>query len=800
MNRTAAALSVAIVVLVETGCVSSARSETLADRFVVSSPESPRGSAIDIDDPSSIARLLAYYGEPARAYEILRAQSGWESHDPRTDRFRSRLLSELGRYEGADSLLALQPHTRDRREYYLHYLRRARLNALSGHEDRVLDFVGRLDGMPYEEFDPYKDFLAVEALLRSGRPQEAVDLAQKRLSAGIPRSLTPSFERATLKSFLGAGRPDEALAFLDTLKSRVSRKTLLAPVISDEAEIRFAVGDTLGAIRAATEFIRTYGAAKAAEPVQAVIARVDPAILENAAILEFVGVFVTHNRPSDAEKLLAVLDERALQGSEKEKSRILRSETCYQAGRYAAALGAAEPLFADPTLERRAKLLRARAYRGTGEKKRSAAAYEAFAAAYPYDTKAPEALFVAWDMYREEGDAKAGGLLDRIVKTYPNHKYAHLATRRIALDHVERREYSTAARVLGDALDRWGREDEALLYYLAVAHGKLGREEQQKKLLGEIAAVDPFSFYMDPRVSDDFVLPVVTAAEMDTAAGSAALRGFLECVFARREWARDRVRHELPPWRSEDVFDEAGAYLNRGRVFLEMGFRDWAEVELRVFESWEGLPARAQLELAAVYEDFALPGRGARAVQRVRDSLDESGRRRLDGHFKLLTYPTPFPFMVTANCIRFRMSPHLVYAMIREESRFDEGAVSGAGARGLMQVMPRTGEQIAGELGLPRDPARSLFSPEFNLTVGVSYASDLLGKSKGDPLMMLAAYNAGFSNAKRWFAGAQSSSSPIERVDDIDYWETCDYVKKIVESAHIYHELYFSPRSAANCE
>ncbi len=39
-----------------------------------------------------------------------------------------------------------------------------------------------------------------------------------------------------------------------------------------------------------------------------------------------------------------------------------------------------------------------------------------------------------------------------------------------------------------------------------------------------------------------------------------------------------------------------------------------------------------------------------------------------------------------------------------------------------------------------------------------------------------------------------------ERVDAIDYWETCDYVKKIVESAHVYHDLYFSPREAANCE
>ncbi len=62
--------------------------------------------------------------------------------------------------------------------------------------------------------------------------------------------------------------------------------------------------------------------------------------------------------------------------------------------------------------------------------------------------------------------------------------------------------------------------------------------------------------------------------------------------------------------------------------------------------------------------------------------------------------------------------------MMREESRFDERAVSGAGARGLMQVMPRTAEQIAGNSG-SRGIRRGVYSPRSSIsTVGVSYASD----------------------------------------------------------------------------
>jgi soluble lytic murein transglycosylase len=58
--------------------------------------------------------------------------------------------------------------------------------------------------------------------------------------------------------------------------------------------------------------------------------------------------------------------------------------------------------------------------------------------------------------------------------------------------------------------------------------------------------------------------------------------------------------------------------------------------------------------------------------------------------------------------------------------------------------------------------------------------------------MMLSAYNAGFGNAKRWFRRGGDRSA-IELVDGIDYRETREYVKRIVESAHIYHAFYFSP-------
>ena len=152
--------------------------------------------------------------------------------------------------------------------------------------------------------------------------------------------------------------------------------------------------------------------------------------------------------------------------------------------------------------------------------------------------------------------------------------------------------------------------------------------------------------------------------------------------------------------------------------------------------------------------------------------------------------------VVFENCSRYNMSPHLVYAMIREESRFYYRAVSRAGAVGLMQLMPATGEQVASELGFPTGVRQSLLVPEINLTFGVWYASRLLTSARGDSLMMLAAYNAGMGNARRWFEGNGAGGNIVDAVNGIDFKETRGYVKRIVESAHVYHSHYFDPSAA----
>lgn len=133
------------------------------------------------------------------------------------------------------------------------------------------------------------------------------------------------------------------------------------------------------------------------------------------------------------------------------------------------------------------------------------------------------------------------------------------------------------------------------------------------------------------------------------------------------------------------------------------------------------------------------------------------------------------------------LSEGLVLALVRAESCFSPTVKSGAGAIGLMQLMPATAKQTAREKG-DFDPQR-LVSPDCNLMLGTKHLRELLKRFDGDVVYAVAAYNAGASAVERWkknFKGLKKD----EFIESIPYQETRDYVKKVYASAATYRQLY----------
>ena len=136
----------------------------------------------------------------------------------------------------------------------------------------------------------------------------------------------------------------------------------------------------------------------------------------------------------------------------------------------------------------------------------------------------------------------------------------------------------------------------------------------------------------------------------------------------------------------------------------------------------------------------------------------------------------------------------LVLAVIRQESAFDGGAVSYAGARGLMQIMPATAKRLARQLKMGYSKDKLVNDPAFNLRLGRAYLTQLLDRYDGSAMLALAAYNAGPARVNRWIKQngdpRDPTVDPVQWLETIPFSETRNYVMRVLESLVVYrHRL-----------
>jgi soluble lytic murein transglycosylase len=150
----------------------------------------------------------------------------------------------------------------------------------------------------------------------------------------------------------------------------------------------------------------------------------------------------------------------------------------------------------------------------------------------------------------------------------------------------------------------------------------------------------------------------------------------------------------------------------------------------------------------------------------------------------LLRFPMHHDATIRREAQRNGLDPAWVAGEIRSESVFDPKARSSANARGLMQLLPGTGAEVARKLGLPWGGADSLYDPDTNIVLGSAYLRQLLDKY-GKPYQTIAAYNAGPAPVARWTA-QRPAMDPDFWIETISYKETRDYVARVLAFSTIY--------------
>ncbi|HAK54006.1 MAG: transglycosylase SLT domain-containing protein [Vicinamibacterales bacterium] len=307
----------------------------------------------------------------------------------------------------------------------------------------------------------------------------------------------------------------------------------------------------------------------------------------------------------------------------------------------------------------------------------------------------------------------------------------------------------------------------AALYWLAVAEQRLGRTTAALDALRSLTTRFTYHYY-----------------------GVRGSERLADATLAAAGAARRRTRSTFPTLGLSDSSrraPELGAATALARAGLAREAADML---------WNLLERRSRDRGLALLTARALATSGdyGRASRIVANHFGEFLRRPADAlpdDFWQLVYPRPFRADIEAAAAANDLDPLVLYAIMRQESRFDPRARSAVGALGLFQIMPYTAAALGPRVGVGdvSDDEDAMLEPRINAAIGARLAGTLLGMFDGHLAPVAASYNAGEGLAEVWWRAADGLREDYF-VDAIPYSETRRFVREVLTNYDSYRRLY----------
>jgi soluble lytic murein transglycosylase len=416
--------------------------------------------------------------------------------------------------------------------------------------------------------------------------------------------------------------------------------------------------------------------------------------------------------------------------------------------------------------------------------------YREFAQLYPDHELAEEALWQAVSLSEEDKDydEAARAYLD-LQKRYPQGQYAAAALFQAGLSYYRLDEAEEAVEAWQELLDTYTESGlhTQTLFWVGKTLLKLGRTGEARSYLEKAASVDTEGYYglraKDLSQEGDALWP--SGGSLVTSADEAAEQEEAEVWLAT--WLEGTSHGDdlasLSPAIEEDL------RFQRGEEFLNVGLLEEARGEADVLRKELITDPLTLYQLALAFRERGLYRLSILCAKRLillspAESVSQAPR-----FLQRLTYPLYFDDLVLAETQANDLDPLLLCALIWQESLFQGQATSWAGAQGLTQVIPPTGEWIALQLRWPDYQAEHLYRPYLNVKFGAWYLARQLRDFENNLFAALAAYNGGPGNAARWLELVGDDDDDLF-VESISKAETKLYVKKVYEHYARYRELY----------
>ncbi|MBI3014286.1 MAG: transglycosylase SLT domain-containing protein, partial [Candidatus Tectomicrobia bacterium] len=387
---------------------------------------------------------------------------------------------------------------------------------------------------------------------------------------------------------------------------------------------------------------------------------------------------------------------------------------------------------------------------------------------HPGSARFPEAHLIIGRTYEEEGFAeKARQIYDQLLDIAAPQEVLVEALWRLGWSFYQSSQFAEAysAWQQGASLTSGTGDGERFTYWQARTSEKMGAHGQALTLLRNLLERAPFSYYGH-----------LARYQLEQKGET-----------TEQHWPKPRTDPDLlpPPLDSWSQNPRVRTAL----AFLHLEFLSQARRELDVLSKELPEGSESRYWLGELYSRGGYFLQTFQNLSRYLQQVAVEKRKDLPLDFWKKLYPVSYRKLVMRQASSQRLPVPLLYAIIRQESAFQPKAVSRAGARGLMQLLPGTAQELLGKSRhiQPQD----LFDPGTNIALGSKYLAKLIQSYSGKIPFVLASYNAGEQALKRWIPPDQTEMDTF--IESIPYSETRNYVKNVVRNLLNYEHIYSSP-------
>jgi soluble lytic murein transglycosylase len=388
----------------------------------------------------------------------------------------------------------------------------------------------------------------------------------------------------------------------------------------------------------------------------------------------------------------------------------------------------------------------------------------------------PQSLLYQGRIYEDiNKPSKAIGTYRLLAQMYDHELQGEMAAWRIGWIHFKSKQWLKAFDQFKQNLDQFqkGNLTDKNLFWMAKTAEKLDKASEAQILFKDLAHRFPYTYYG---------LEAITHLD----------EGFSEPP-------EDSPPFRKASYKKERSFTQPGRRLSyrerfhfkRASELIELGNYTQARIELlrmgrSIRKNFSGVMWLSHwYNRARAYPD------SLKVLQLFKDFKTKHGERELPRQFWVNFYPSAYSEYVKVETGKYDLDPWFVKGLIRQESMYDTRSLSPAGARGLMQIMPKTGKRLFARIHPNQNFDKDyLFEPDINIRLGVRYLNDLTRKHSGNGVYILITYNAGPKVLRAWLARFRNIKDMDVFIESIPYPETRGYVKRVFRNHGIYKNLY----------